>query len=320
LDSNRANKYRKRALVIGTISATSELLNGGALRVRQIIELLEDLDFQVQLISKNHAKDFLHRNEGWALIVISSYSCAALGKIARSKTDFLWFDPYDSWTKSRLSLIMSGSIIHIPLLLRDKFYTARFPETELVTFLTQVDSSGESRFCRNRLIRIFPIMPLLPLVKNTTTTRIVFVGDGSYRPNRRCLKFLNQLGKELGTKISVIGKGYSAKKSFKNIEWLGYRGDSELYWERDVHIAPVTLGAGIKTKVAAPLMLGLPVIVFPNLTTPFKALPNLWVANTPKEFASILRTQMPQKAPLEMNFDIYKLNESNEVKTLLKNI
>lgn len=298
----------------------SEFNNGGSIRVQQISKLLGDLDFDVKTVNRKQARRILNQDETWNLVVISSYSCASLGRLARLKTDFLWFDPYDSWTKSRISLFSSGSLMHLVLLLRDVFYTEIFPKTELVTFLTQAEATAQSRFCRKRLLKIMPLIPVAPLLKQDSTPRIVFVGDGSYKPNRQCLRFLDELGLALFEKISVIGKGYPHKKSFKNIEWLGYQSDSELYKEGDIHLAPISLGAGIKTKVVIPLMLGLPVVVFPELAQPFKNLPNLWTAKTPSEFATIIRSHKGYTATFEINLDIYVLNEVNEVSALLERI
>lgn len=320
LTLNENVRLRRKALIIATCTAMSGYENGGSTRLDQIEKILVDLGFVIVKVCKKNAKTYLRESGDLDLVVISSYSCASLGHLARQRATFLWFDPYDSWIKSRLSLIKSGSVFQIVLLIRDAFFINKFPKTDLVTFVTKNDANTQRLFSKTRLTKILPIYPEIPRLSSQMTRRIIFVGDGKYKPNRMSLRFLNDIGKELNSEIFVVGKDYPEAKMLTHLVFLGYQDKSEIYRELDIHLVPIKRGAGIKTKAITPLMLGLPVIAFPEAASPFKDLPNLWTAKTSTDFAIIVDEISNENVSLGSNSDIYLVDESATVRNLLRSI
>jgi hypothetical protein len=251
-------KVSKTALLIGTETAVSSLSSGASLRLKFFSDYLKKRNYDVTIASKNRAKELLTQN--YDLIIISSYAAAGIGRMARKRTDTLWFDPYDSWTQSRLSLILSGQLIQLFALVRDVFNIYKFPKREIVSFISEVDANRHIKFTKRDHIFILPIH-FEPLVVNQSSrVRLVFVGDGSYAPNRKSLKFLNLVGEVSGQEIHVFGKGYKHQNRFPRLKFHGYVADHLLLWSNDIHLSPIKRGAGIKTKVALPLSMGLRVI------------------------------------------------------------
>lgn len=100
--------------------------------------------------------------------------------------------------------------------------------------------------------------------------RIVFVGDGNYYPNRQAVSWiLDVLAPELAslgvdTPILIYGQGYGMPDRGQ-VQFQGYEVNNQnLYQIGDIHIAPVTTGAGMKSKVAIPLLAGLDVVATPD--------------------------------------------------------
>jgi hypothetical protein len=72
----------------------------------------------------------------------------------------------------------------------------------------------------------------------------------------------------------------------------------ELYREGDVHLAPVPHGGGVKRKVLAPLLAGLPVVTTPSGAHGLRAVPALDVCADPRDFAAALARRLREPAPL----------------------
>lgn len=283
-----------KALVVGTSKAIGGLENGASLRIRYISNLLRESGFEVEVECKEKAKDLLISTR-FNLVVLSSYSCSSLGRIAKQRSDYLWFDPYDSWLISRLSLAKAGGLIHVPLLLRDIFKVSLLPKRDITTFISRHDAEIHRFFLRKDNLIIMPIQMSKPLVMNSLTPRFVFVGDGSYLPNQKALPFLEKVARLVGTRVFVIGDGYKNTEKYTSLEFLGYLDSQEMYASHDIHLVPISSGAGIKTKAALPLSVGIRVIANGHSTRGLKMLPNLLVANGHREFATHMLNAMADK-------------------------
>ncbi len=281
------NFMTQKALVIATETATNGKESGGALRVQSITKLIEQEGFEVTTASRGKAKAFLQSE--WDLIVLVSYSTARLLRAARKKTPVLWFDPTDSWMTTRISLIKKGYVIHFVLLLRDLFWLWLAPKLEIITFITDRDMNCEKFWWKNRCVpMVIPVYFLDRAVNQSEKLRLVFVGDGHYGPNKKAIHFLEETLRYLPENISIELYGSNLHSSNSRIRSYGYVSNENLYFSNDIHLAPVSIGGGLKLKVAIPLWNGLKVISTSEATTGFSKNENLIVANSPKEFAQAI--------------------------------
>ena len=298
----------KNALIIGTETATNGLESGASLRLRSIERLLSDGGYEVTIVSRGQAKQFLTKN--WGIIALVSFSTAKFLRKSRKKTKKLWFDSTDSWTLTRLSLAKKSRLEHLVLLARDFFWVWTAPKIDLITFITRRDAIEERSWWKGRSEPlVFPIKPLDRLVVNSEVSKLIFVGDGSYGPNVEALKFLEEVLNHLDedTKIHLYGKNLSSSSS--SFICHGYVPSDELYESSDIHLAPISSGGGLKLKVAVPLWNGLRVVATPEAANGFNIGPNLRVAPTVELFASEIRTLIEanftiQPAPKDAIFEI----------------
>jgi len=305
---------KKNVLIIGTEVATNGLESGGSLRINGIKELLEGLDFNVSVVSRVKAKKSL-KNE-WDLVVLVSFATAKFLRRARKNSSTIWFDPTDSWSFTRYSLIRGGDLRHIPILLRDLFWVWTAPRIDLLTFITRWDAENEKTWWSKRLTPlIFPINNLQRIVRPSTETRLVFVGDGKYGPNVRAINFLSKVLDFLPVtyKIHIYGRGFES--SNQRLILHGYCGNEEMYFENDIHLAPIELGAGLKLKVAVPLANGLMVISTPEGANGFSGNPSLLVAASEKSFAQqiIELTKIPNSSKRRIQSKIHLDDETSQI-------
>lgn len=274
----------KEALIIGTQVATINLESGASLRLQSVKFALEKSNFNVSVSPLNLARSSLNKN--WDLIVVVSYSSARILRRARKQSKFLWFDPTDSWTVSRLSLFHAGDFKQILMLMRDLYWVWRSPKIDLLTFITKRDAIAEKIWWKSRTEPlIFPISDLVRKVNPSNEIKYVFVGDGDYRPNKEALVFLAKVLDYLkdGVVVDVYGKNFHSDDP--RFRMHGYTKNSEIYSERDIHLAPVTSGAGLKLKVAIPLLNGIPVVTTTEGANGFKKSDLLKLADSPEDFA-----------------------------------
>ena len=275
----------REALIIGTRVATADHESGASLRLQSVKHALEKSSFNVTVSPLNTADSELTKQ--WDLIVVISYSSARILRRARKQTRFLWFDPTDSWTVSRLSLFRAGDFKQIFVLMRDLYWVWNLPRIDLLTFITKRDALAERIWWKSKSVPlIFPISNLVRNVNRSHEIRFVFIGDGNYAPNKKAVEFLSKVLDCLNNKIvvDVYGRNFHIKDPRFRIH--GYTNNSEIYSDKDIHLAPVTSGAGLKLKVAIPLFNGLHVITTPEGANGFKVNRLLKVATTPRIFAS----------------------------------
>ena len=89
---------------------------------------------------------------------------------------------------------------------------------------------------------------------------------------------MNQIGEASGQIVNIVGRGYPERSNLAFCNFLGYVADSDLYHDKDIHLAPIISGAGIKTKIALPLFLGLRVIALEQAATGLRFNKNLKIA------------------------------------------
>jgi hypothetical protein len=301
-----------RALIIGTKAATSKFESGASVRVNNIKDFLKESKFSVTL---TNSSDLTQLKFGsWDLIVVVSHANASVLKLARKHTKFLWFDSTDSTLASRTSSLRKGDLKQLFLLLREIFNLRTSPELDLLTYVSKSDSTCDS-FClpHQNAALIFPLNDLSREVETTRDKRLVFIGDGSYRPNRLALKFISEVLKHynLDYPVHVYGKDYRPVSG--NFYFHGYTERGLIYKSEDIHLAPRIAGAGINLKVAIPLANGLKVITNPNGANGILPMEELLVARNQAEFAKMMvRVMTPDWKPRLSKNRLLEIFESDD--------
>jgi hypothetical protein len=310
---------KKRALVVATELATNGLESGASLRVNTIYEVLLSSNFEVTVVSRTDASEVLDRN--WDLIVLVSFSTARFLRLARKSTVCLWFDPTDSWKLTRYSLIRKGELKQIFALIRDYFYLLRAPKIDILTFISSRDALKEHRWVRKRNNPlILPIIGLDRHISSAKQSRFVFVGEGSYGPNKQALDYLDKVLKYLPENVEVHLFGNHLNSSNACFVVNGYVDSSDLYRRGDIHLAPIENGAGIKMKVAVPLWNGLRVIASPEAANGFSKSEGLEIAATPEEFASKMLEASNLGTIKSLGFPADEIYEVNQIPLLKRRL
>lgn len=311
----------KRALIIGTETATSDNESGASLRLNSIKDLVKEAGFETQVASRTNAQTYLESN--WDLIVVVSYSAARFLRASRKKAQNLWFDSTDSWRLSRMSMFRIGDFKSLILLFRDIFWTWTAPKINLITFITLKDASAEKYWWRFRSKPlVFPIYNLDREIELSKEFRLVFVGDGNYLPNIKAVQYLEKCLKYLpeNHKIEVFGNGFKSNNG--RIFLHGYVPNSELYKSGDIYLAPINQGSGLKLKVAVPLWNGLRVVATHKASNGFANVVNLYKAENYIDFAQKIMTAIGDisvrvSAP---KGSIYEMDETELISLCLRNM
>jgi hypothetical protein len=310
---------KREALVIGTEVAVNGLESGASLRVQSVKNLLESQGYATTIVARNSFKTQL--NKKWDVIALTSFATAKCARKARKATTFFWFDSTDSWSKTRKSLIRKGYYLQIIAYLRDLFFIWTAPKFDLITFITEHDREAEYSWWKFRVKPfVFPILDLDRKIDDLSSQRLVFVGDGSYRPNQQALKFLEDLYPLLTSKptVHVFGRGFSSNNPGFVVH--GYVEDRALYQLGDIHLAPITSGAGLNLKVAIPLWNGLRVITTKEGSNGFRNIPAMSVCQTHEEFAEKIEVNLRESAPImgcAPREAIFEVDESNLIKQII---
>jgi hypothetical protein len=307
------------ALIVSTSTASNQYESGGSLRIIYLKKILEIQGLNVIVVSKDNLKKISQKS--FKVIVLSSYACANLGFWARKRTSILWFDPYDSWGQHRKSMLYIDFPKNLLGWLRDVFWTSIFPQCEIVTFISEKDKLKEKKFSKFRKTYVLPIHFALPRKVTSKQPKLVFVGDGGYKPNTLCLPTLELIGKTLNMRVSVIGRNYEKFLSeYTQLDFLGYLDSSEIYCEKDIHISPSSLGTGIKTKTVFPLALGLNVVASRVSSNGIRNLGNLRVAETIDEYCKAIQKILDEQLDTQnIGFNqLYEVDDAESVLNFLK--
>jgi len=313
---------RRRALIIGTQTATNGFESGASLRLASIKELVENEGFEVEVSAISQSK--LLMKSDWDLIVMVSYSTAKLLRKARKRAANLWFDPTDSWSQTRLSLFCSGDLKQILALIRDLLFIWTAPRIDLTTFITKIDKLAEAWWWKFRNTPfVLPIHNLERKVMKSNDLRLIFVGDGKYLPNRKAIRFLKETLKHLRPDIQIHLFGKDIVAQDPRFIIYGYVPTDLLYFSGDIHLAPIKTGGGLQLKAAIPLFNGLNVIATKKSSRGLRSYSNLLVAENPKEYANTIMSLLSSFSRakfLQPRTDIYECDETRDVKVWLKGI
>jgi hypothetical protein len=211
------------------------------------------------------------------------------------------------------------------LLIRELFHLRTSPVLDLLTYVSKSDSFSDSFFLPHQNpALIFPLSGLSRVVETTKEKRLVFIGDGFYRPNRLALNFISEVLERynLNYPVHVYGKGYRPVSG--NFYFYGYTEQGLIYKSEDIHLAPRIAGAGINLKVAIPLANGLKVITNSNGANGIFPMGELLVARNQAEFAEMIdRVMIPDRTPpLSKNrlLSIFESDDTILIHKILSNL
>lgn len=243
-----------RALIIGTKTATKDAYSGANRRLQDIADYLKQLGFQVEYsgIQKTYSQ--------YDLICLVSYATARNLRVARKYSRVLWFDATDSWLLTQKSLGFKRNLKGWLRIMRDWYFLKQIKLSDFVTFCSDRDAALHKKEHSKTYIFAHTQPKWKPL-KNLGH-RFVFVGPANYEPNKNGVSFLSEVYSkhpEILTPLYIFGSGYQ-KSIDPRITTVSSAEDEEIYGSKDIHLVPITSGAGVKYKVIFPTAFGLPTI------------------------------------------------------------
>ena len=240
-----------KALIIGTRIAIQDSYSGANRRIMDISNFLKGAGYSVELAENKVNK------KNYDLICLVSYANAKHLVWARRKCQILWFDSTDSWSLTHSSLRFGRSPKGWMRIFRDKIYLKKARVADILTFCSERDADFHRNLHPQSLVfsHIQPPWKKLP----DFGRRLVFVGPMQYLPNATAVKWLENFYSEhpeLSLRLFIYGHGYKSGNDDR-IQYIPNATDSEIYGSRDIHLAPIELGAGVKYKVVYPVALGI---------------------------------------------------------------
>ncbi len=280
--------HTHRALVVTTPAAAASTSNGAALRVGDVVAVLEKAGYAADLVTNPAQATGRH-----CLGVLVSYASARHARALRRHTGRVWLDAVDSWLLVDRSGLAAGHPSYLARAARDAAVLAAMPTPDLVTWISGADRALDRWTVRGRGRFVLPGRGTAPALAPAQGRRAVLAGDWDYAPNRdglawfrdRCLSLLEADLSGTDWHVDLYGAGAPPLPG----RWVvhGQVADpTQLYRVGDVHLAPVGHGAGVKRKVLTPLLAGLPVVTTPSGAHGLRAHPLLSVASTPAAFAA----------------------------------
>jgi hypothetical protein len=290
---NMQMSSKKKVLIVSTPLALSAFKSGASIRVKSIEEII-DKDFTLcTKVSSFRSISQLFKN--FDLVIIVSFSNIWVIPFFCFKSAGIWLDMTDSINLTidfykKLGTPLRKKILHMVNRTILKF---KYP-FDLVTYISKRDRAADNELFKVDLTKfIIPNTIERYSTKYSAQTRFVFLGPLDYAPNRLGLQnLLTRLRegpnyKQLCQVIHIYGlPHYDLQNTFEEIKWHGYATYHPL--SSDIHIAPIEFGAGIKNKVAEPLINGLYVLCTPEAAQGFISLPKLLVCPSIDEMAKVM--------------------------------
>jgi hypothetical protein len=295
-------------LVVTSNSALGSNENGSTKRIQTITSLLRECGFTYTLVSDRVSLHFKSL-EAKAIIV---HSFANVRKIPRSlRHKVIWIDCMDSWRLNRKSLVLSGDFNSLGKFVIDSIVMNMMRNTPIVSYISKRDLDAQIAWNSKQksIFQLHNDLPETPIIFNENpTSRLVFVGDFSYPPNKFAVRWLarQQEFKRFRSEISLYGTNYK-NVPLSGLVYKGYQPKSEIYSKNNVHLVPIKHFSGVMNKVVEPLIYGNQVVVFSENFKNGDLLdfPNLHRAKNDADFCAIansLLIQDSQAQPVPESF------------------
>ena len=292
--------------------------NGSLLRLGKVLSLLDSANLQYRIVSPGK---LLLRPFGFtkSLTVFVGYRHTMLINIVGLFRASIWFDAVDSFMLAQ-NEINRSLFRFLVAALRNRIRPKK--ELFLLTHISKLDSFFDQNQFNYANRFIFPnLLPKIP-VNTNETLRPVFVGHGRYIPNQKAVEFLSTLPliRDMGG-LRVVGGQYPKKlirKLQHCVNFMGIVEDEKLYFNNDVHFAPILSKAGIKNKVAIPLSLGLRVITTHEGANGLKVSPNLALMEDLDAISRLTVSDITQIKVRNTNLNVFEADDSKEIVKLLE--
>lgn len=308
-------KHRSALLVTSDVSL-DKAESGASIRLTTIQEILCKAKYTVTIITFENL--FSIANEDfYDLVVVYGTTNASIIQRAKRQGTHIWYDACDSQMLLRLSLLRAGAGKEALVLARDTLRFLFLSKLDIVTFISETDSFWEVALKRatNKKF-IFSNSYKIRSLTSHEPRRIVFIGDGNYLPNRKALKFIEKIADLLPKDMKVTVLGRDLISCHPKLIMKGYVDKKDLYKFGDIHIAPIKVGAGVKNKVAGPLLYGLNVITTRNGANGIRSVDNLHIAKSAKDFADTILRISDLKVSSK-NDNVFARDESSELASYL---
>lgn len=258
------------------------------------------------------------------LVIGQSWPTTLSLRRLHGRSNVVWFDACDSTVALRTTLRGTRRVKSLVTLTRDIAFTRGFTP-DVVTYITALDAANDARLWSQQPL-VLPIhWPKYSPLPFDGCRRIVFVGDGRYLPNREAalwaIRVLVPSVRALGMRIPlwIYGDGYDLPAS-EGVHLVGYEPDpSTLYREGDIHIAPLTSGAGMNSKVAIPMLAGLPVVTTQIGIEGLRAGPTTTVCKL-AEFADAIAQATSRPVPDPVDLSLNEIIEDDDSDQLLRRL
>lgn len=323
--NSRNVKDSKVALIVSTKAGLGTFESGATLRLKTITEICKQAGYSVYTTGSTFK--LLRTFRQYDLIVFTSFSVAWKRVfVKRVSESIIWYDFVDS-------IKLTGQMqkkLNFPLKnkasnLRAKAIVPLLPQPNLVTYISERDAIADKGIAPwIDQVHILPnlVKPYIP--KENMPERFIFLGSMKYPPNRfgliSLLKEIESMSKyEILPLIHVIGDNeIELVSEYPKVNWHGY---SDYFPSaRDIHIAPIFYGAGIKNKVAIPLMSGMRVISTEEGASGLKKSDNLLIAKSSREFVKFMYSLIEKDYnENKQDHEIFIRNETEIVLKLIRN-
>lgn len=283
----------RRAVVVVTRAAASSHDSGASLRRRDVEAVLARAGYRWEVVP---ATALAALDGTWDLGVAVSYASAGALRQLTARCTRTWLDAVDSWLLVDGSGLRSGRPSYALRAVRDAARLVAAPTADLVTYISAADLASDRGTVRGRCRLVLPGHAGAPPAVQDGPPRLVAVGDWAYPPNADGLRWLaRRVLPRLDQPVHVYGPGPVGEHPL--LVRHGYAPQADLYRSGDVHLAPVRFGGGVKRKVLAPLLAGLPVVATGAAAHGLRPHPLLTVADGPAAFAAAATRQLTAGRP-----------------------
>lgn len=315
-----------------TSKFAKESKSGANKRLQKIINILEEANFHIQILTKDNLKDFVKLGNNYDLGVIVSFSNLKHGAKVRNLCKYWWLDSTDSIFHTRILglgknhfLSIAKGIFEITLALK------LANDFSIVSYITSSEKKFDNLLFKKTTKFVVPNNPAVftEFSKMQPKKTLYFISDLNYNANRKALKFLiRELAKipdhlKCEVDFSVGKYAHNLKPMILSnglqINFKENIPSEEMYRVGAIHLSPIWNSVGMKNKVLEPSALGVVII---GGTPSFSGLikyPHMHLVDKKKDFlfklVELLNSDLPEKLKL---FDPVIDDETSNLKNYIK--
>jgi len=315
VDDTRQNS----AIMVCPNNALNSKNNGMSIRVQSLMSLLELNDIHCTLLSQ---KEFIFGGffRKAHLGIMVGFSSGWLSVFLSKRSDFLWLDAMDSRN------LLNNSSIRKPerqvlATIRESLISLK--HIKVVTFISNRDKEFDAGLYGDVPVYVLPNKVNITPLNAGGNSRLVFVGPADYKPNLESVKFLaaERIENRIVDDVYIIGKGYRkllSQSEYKSLIFLEDVNDKDLYWENDIHLAPLIYGAGIKNKVTLPLLSGLRVVGTQEAFNGLNLVNNMFLVSNLNQFARMIDIAKASRIlPAPTTDNLYVCDQTKDLLTFI---